>query len=527
MGSFLIFNFDGTGNEPEDAKQDIKYKAKQEDDNISNVLKLHLMMGGNLFQDSESYGKSELDAIDHCFYYQGVGTYGSWIKRKLNQGLAFESSDVASIINRAKADFEECYQPGDTVLVTGFSRGAALARRFVGIIAKELVDSSVEPFVFLCVFDTVASIGLPNMSTASRPDYDVIFEDGFTLSPIVKQATHMVSLDDKRRAFQPTMMNHEPDRIIEVWFAGAHSDVGGGYYRDGLSDVTLSYTMKWLEHMSRTQKMTAIKFFKPNQEAINNACPDSLKGMIGIDDLQRNPNSLGKNHQQDRWPVVDWLTLDDRVCCVIEKDKISQDERPIIHYSVTERLHRDDDYRPKSLSNKPHRVWYDFINPPIDCNHYNTHIQYADINWERLDQNESVERVIESDRFYNYTGIIVEPDETYDISVFKDDQWHDGEEISCNGDGWNCDNVSLSWRELPIRMMKKRRRVPDSDWFTLCATVDSDDSFAKAIGQQGRYKTENTGELQLFANDLRSKYGNNSGSLRVTIKRVENTNILG
>ncbi len=521
MGSFLIFNFDGTGNEPEDAKQDIKYKAKQEDDNISNVLKLHLMMGGNLFQDSESYGKSELDAIDHCFYYQGVGTYGSWIKRKLNQGLAFESSDVASIINRAKADFKECYQDGDTILVTGFSRGAALARRFVGIIDKELVDNSTEPFVFLCVFDTVASIGLPNMSTASRPDYDVVFEDGCTLSPIVKRATHMVSLDDKRRAFQPTLMNHDPDRIIELWFAGAHSDVGGGYYRDGLSDVVLSYAMTWLEHMSRTQKMPIIKFSKPNQEAINNACPDSLKSMIGIDDLQRNPNSLGKNHQQDRWPVVDWLTLDDRVCCVIEKDKICKDKRPIIHYSITERLHRDDDYRPKSLANRPHRVWYDFINPPIDCDHYNTHIHYADINWERLEVNQSFERVIESDRFYNYTAIIVEPDETYDISVFKDDQWHDGETISCNGDGWNCDDESLGWRELPIRMMKKRRRVPDADWFTLCATVDSDDSLAKAIGQQGRYKTQNTGELQLFANDLRSKYGNNSGSLRITIKRVD------
>lgn len=520
MGSFLVFNFDGTGNEPEDAKQEIKYKAKREDDNISNVLKLHLMMGGTLFQDGELYGKSQLDTIDRCFYYQGVGTYGSWIKRKLNQGLAFEDCDVASIVNRAKVDFIRSYQPGDTILVTGFSRGAALARRFVSIIAKELIDSSAEPFVFLCVFDTVASIGLPNLSTASRPDYDVVFEDGCTISPIVKQATHMVSLDDKRRAFQPTLMNHEPDRIIELWFAGAHSDVGGGYYRDGLSDVALSYSMKWLEYMNRTQEMPAINFLMPDQETINAACPEFLKGMIGIDDLQRNPNSMGKNHQQDRWPVVDWLTLDDRVCCLIEKDKISQDKRPIIHYSVTERLHRDDDYRPKSLANKPHRVWYDFINPPIDCDHYNTHIHYADINWERLGLNQSAVRIVESDRFYNYTGIIVEENEIYDISVFKGDKWHDGEEISCNGDGWNCDKESLGLLEVPIRLMKWRRRVQDADWFTLCATVDSDDSLAMAIGQQGKYKTKNDGELLLFANDLKSKYGNNSGSLRVTIKRV-------
>lgn len=304
MGSFLVFNFDGTGNEPEDANQDIAYKAKQEDDNISNVLKLHLMMGGNLYPlGSEHYGCSRESSVDHCFYYQGVGTYGSWLKRKVNQGLSLENHDVAEIINRAKDDFKQYYLSGDLVLVTGFSRGAALARRFVSIIAKELIEECNSPFVFLCVFDTVASIGLPNLSTASRPDYDVVFEDGCTVSSIVKQATHMVSLDDKRRAFQPTLMNHDPERILELWFSGAHSDVGGGYYRDGLSDITLSYAMKWFEFMGRTQGLPSITFRLPTQEQLENACPNRLKGLIGIDDLQRNPNSMGKNHQQDRWPI--------------------------------------------------------------------------------------------------------------------------------------------------------------------------------------------------------------------------------
>ena len=521
MSAFLIFNFDGTGNEPEDAKQDNKYKAKQEDDNISNVLKLHLMMGGNLFNNGELYGNSTLRTIDHCFYYQGVGTYGSWLNRKLNQGLAFEKGDVASIINRAKSDFKTHYTCGDTVLVTGFSRGAALARRFVSIIAKEMVSDDTEPFVFLCVFETVASIGLPNLSTASRPDYDVVFEDGCTLSPIIKRATHMVSLDDKRRAFQPTLMNHEPDRILEIWFSGAHSDVGGGYYRDGLSDITLSYAMKWLEHMGRTQGLPMITFSMPCQQEIDDVCPDSLKGMIGIDDLQRNPNPVGKNHQQDRWPVIDWLTLDDRVCCVIDKDKICKEIRPVIHHAVAERLRRDDDYRPKSLTNTRHSVWHDFMNKPIECDHCDSHIHCANVNWQSLDLNQEVERIIESDRFYNFTGIIVEPGEVYDISVFKGDEWHDGKAISCDGDGWNCDTESLGWRELPIRMAKKLRRVPDADWFTLCATVDSKDELAKSVGQQGKYEATDVGELQFFANDLKSKYGNNSGSLRIRIKRVQ------
>nr|WP_319552615.1 DUF2235 domain-containing protein [uncultured Vibrio sp.] len=523
MGSFLIFNFDGTGNEPEDAKQEVKYKAKQEDDNISNVLKLHLMMGGNLFLNGEKYGQSDHNTIDHCFYYQGVGTNGSWVKRAINQGLALESCDVASILNKAKADFNKHYKQGDIVLATGFSRGAALARRFVGLIAKEhpKVTSNSKPFVFLCVFDTVASIGLPNLSTASRPDYDVVFEYGCTLSHIVKKAIHMVSLDDKRRAFQPTLMNYDQQRIHEIWFAGAHSDVGGGYYRDGLSDITLSHAMKWLEYMTRYHALPAIQFKFPTQTDIDNACPTRLKGMIGLDDLQRNPNSLGKNHQQDRWPIVDWVTLDDRRCCVIEEDKINEDLLPVIHYAVAERLHRDDDYRPKSLMNKRHYLWYDFINPPVDCPSYTQHIHYAAVNWEELDVAQSVERMIDADRFYNFTGIVVKQGEEYEISVREGDSWHDGKEISCDGDGWNLNLVQLGLAELPIRAMKGLRRVPSSDWFTLCAVVDSDDDNARAVGQNGVYRVTKTGELQFFANDLKFKYGNNSGSLRVRIERVK------
>lgn len=524
MGSFLVFNFDGTGNEPEDANQEVKYKDKKEDDNISNILKLHLMMGGNLFKSGEHHGESQLEAIKHCFYYQGIGTYGSRLNRLLNQGLALEKSDVATIINQAKDDFRAKYQPGDVVLITGFSRGAALARRFVSIIANpanELISEGTEPFVFLCVFDTVASIGLPNLSTASRPDYDVVFEDGCTLSSIVKKATHMVSLDEKRRSFQPTLMNHEPDKIIELWFSGAHSDIGGGYYRDGLSDITLSYAMKWLEYMGRVDKLPVLQLSMPNQESINRACPKHLKGVIGVDDLQRNPNPMGKNHQQDRWPVIDWITLASRNCCVIENDKIHPTKRPTIHYCVTERLHRDDDYRPQSLINKRHSVWYDFINPVKDCDNYNTHIHYADVNWNQLKLNDSIERVIEADLFYNHTGIIVEGDETYKISVFDGDQWHDGKDISCDGNGWNCDDLNLGMVEFPIRMMKKLRRVPDADWFTLCATVNSNDDHAQSVAQNGEYKTRINGELLFFANDLKSKYGNNSGSLRITIKRIE------
>ncbi len=48
MTDILIFNFDGTDNEPADAVQQLDNEGSQEDDNITNVLKFHLMVGGNL-----------------------------------------------------------------------------------------------------------------------------------------------------------------------------------------------------------------------------------------------------------------------------------------------------------------------------------------------------------------------------------------------------------------------------------------------------------------------------------------------
>ena len=46
-GKTLIFNFDGTGNEPRDAEQ-FSSEHFKEDSSISNIVKLHLLLGGKL-----------------------------------------------------------------------------------------------------------------------------------------------------------------------------------------------------------------------------------------------------------------------------------------------------------------------------------------------------------------------------------------------------------------------------------------------------------------------------------------------
>ena len=212
----LIFNFDGTGSEPRDAEQFSSAHFK-EDASISNILKLHLLFGGSLNLAPTTVFSSQLS-----FYYQGIGTKGSRLKRLLNQTLAPRDDDVASILKHAINDFKQHYQLGDTVLLTGFSRGAALARRFAKCL-EPLISNSI----YLCVFDTVASIGLSKVTKATRGAEHVIFEN-HTLATNIDQALHCVALDEKRRAFEPTLINYQ-NNAQEVWFAGAHSDIGGGY----------------------------------------------------------------------------------------------------------------------------------------------------------------------------------------------------------------------------------------------------------------------------------------------------------
>ena len=346
MPKLLIFNFDGTSNEPSDAEQSINENGVKEDDNITNILKFHLLCGGNLKSTSGQASGWE-DSNQKCFYYHGVGTYGSKLRRTINALISPEKSDIANILNRAKADFIQHFQKGDEVLLTGFSRGGALARRFCSIISEDMPDLKV----YQAIFETVASIGLPNMGKENRPKSDVIFEHGHTLAPTVKKALHMVSLDDKRKAFQPTLMNLD-ERILEVWFTGAHSDVGGGYYRDGLSDITFRFMLNWLEDLP-------IKLTLKTVDDINfaNLLPAKVKYNISIDDVIITPNVFGKSHQQDRMPVIDFFTLTDRNCCVIANDKVTKD-LPIVNHSVAQRINGDNNYRPASLKGVLHKIIY-------------------------------------------------------------------------------------------------------------------------------------------------------------------------
>ena len=122
----LIFCFDGTSNDPTDAAKEETSTGGVKDASVSNILKLHLLFGGDL-KDGNVHKFPQLS-----LYYSGVGTYGNKIKQIFNAGLAMQ--DPGRIINEATEDFIKHYNTGDKVFVFGFSRGAAIARRFASVL---------------------------------------------------------------------------------------------------------------------------------------------------------------------------------------------------------------------------------------------------------------------------------------------------------------------------------------------------------------------------------------------------------
>ena len=65
------------------------------------------------------------------------------------------------------------------------------------------------------------------------------------LSQYVKNAFHALAIDEHREAYAPTLWTDiEPGRNVkQLWFAGCHCDIGGGYESHALADVTL----RWMQ----------------------------------------------------------------------------------------------------------------------------------------------------------------------------------------------------------------------------------------------------------------------------------------
>jgi len=229
----------------------------------------------------------------------GVGDSKNQVLRVL--GGVFGAGVIARIV-RGYTFISRHYQPGDSIHLIGFSRGAYTARALGGMIAAvgllnsqtydvndkneaylrglaawfkckgvvfagdgklmSLLNAVLDfagdtisrlklgtndlipdvPIASVAVWDTVGSLGIPLYVKGRRDFFTFVSED---LSPKVKNGFHAMALDERRRDFPVTRWTPRAG-VEEMWFVGAHSDVGGGYPESGLSDIALDWMMKKL-----------------------------------------------------------------------------------------------------------------------------------------------------------------------------------------------------------------------------------------------------------------------------------------
>jgi uncharacterized protein (DUF2235 family) len=214
------------------------------------------------------------DGTSQIVYYQsGVGTEGTQVSKIIGgatgAGLSHNMRDAYSFICTN-------YCEGDEIFLFGFSRGAYTARciggliGFAGLIGKRDLDqfqrlwqaykeqdtktlasfeTRKKDATIKCigVWDTVGSLGIPE-----DLDRFGLFKKyyGFlnaSLGEHVEHAFHALALDEHRKNFVPTLWEQTPagkakgQELKQVWFAGVHCDVGGGYAVHGAADIPLAW----------------------------------------------------------------------------------------------------------------------------------------------------------------------------------------------------------------------------------------------------------------------------------------------
>ena len=283
MSRNIVLCCDGTGNELADRS--------------SNVVKLcHALVRDEMRQA--------------VFYNPGVGTvpvpelHGGvrTFVRKV-RGLGF-GYGITEDIKSAYRYLMNTYEPGDRVFFFGFSRGAYTARAVAGMVHRcGLLGRNNEPLVdyaykayreqfdgellerfrstfsrpckiaFLGAWDTVASVGLwPESFPSTRHN------------PAIEVVRHAVSIDEVRAKFRTNLFGEvEGQDRKEVWFAGVHSDVGGGYPEAGLSNLAL----RWMAREAAQHGLLVNQAELPEGDA-NGMLHESLTGA---------------------WQVLEWLPL--------------------------------------------------------------------------------------------------------------------------------------------------------------------------------------------------------------------------
>lgn len=335
------------------------------------------------------------------FYEPGLGTFPDpgaltplqkWVTKKMGSAIGFGLERNLAVSYQFLV---EHYRRGDRIYLFGFSRGAYTVRALAALIhvcglmhtrnhnlvpyaiklfraeatrAKKENDAkerqtghkqrlklsvcdefkrvfSVTPEIhFLGVWDTVSSVG-------------TIF-DPYNLphtrwNPSVKTVRHAISIDEKRKFFRTNLWSTSRQKtdVKQVWFAGVHADIGGGYKESesGLAKISLQWMLdEAIAHDLLIDSSQLPTVFPASADDPDLSSPDPCGKMH---------NELTKRF----WKIMQWVP---RRYWVRDEDSGQFNRRwdfsckpllrPIpddadIHPTVYERMDKLPDYQPQNL----------------------------------------------------------------------------------------------------------------------------------------------------------------------------------
>ena len=359
MSKNIIICCDGTNNQLEG--------------DITNVVRLYQVV--------------QKDAGQVAYYDPGVGTMAdpverSWLGKRWSmvEGLAF-GAGLEEDVREACRYLMQTYEEGDKVFLFGFSRGAFTARVLAGMLhgvgllhagaenllpymwryylaMKDEISEETKalrrsftrecPVHFLGLWDTVGSVGMYGNNQAFPFTWK---------NDSVHIVRHAVSLDERRGGFRSNVFLQDetplPElngrwRVMNVWFPGVHSDVGGGYLfplESGLAMVAFA----WMLHEAKAAGL-----------CVDDAKAGALLAACAPDPLGKKHESLecywhlveclpvrrydfATKTKKWRWPWQNW-----RVRTMVQK--------PIIHQSVLDRKAGDSTYCPNNFPTGPYTI---------------------------------------------------------------------------------------------------------------------------------------------------------------------------
>jgi uncharacterized protein (DUF2235 family) len=385
MAKNIVACCDGTGNEV--------------GGNLSNVMKLFRIVTKSPEQ--------------RVYYNPGIGTIGScdqWARLRQNAkavfGLATGYRLDADLVG-AYRFLCELYEEGDRIFLFGFSRGAYTVRAVAGLVHMvgvlrpdqcniadyavaaykragleddlkiassfgQMVSSRRAPIRLVGAWDTVASILAPGRG-GILPTLQTL---PFTArNPSVQSFRHAMAIDERRRMFRLNRWKNgqafdanrfdsrpaEPQDIKQVWFAGVHADIGGGYpeAESGLSKFPLDWMID--EALACGLK---INVAMRNHLVRGAPRPGGAHSYVA-------PDPRGDLHDSLTWgwKPLEWLPKSARwrewdrpvrFGCYLPRaePRVIADAAtlPLLHWSVLERVRRDPAYRPVNLPDRYEEV---------------------------------------------------------------------------------------------------------------------------------------------------------------------------